>query len=84
MFSIEMFCRDEENNHSLSMKEQVELYPNIGCDELEAISSFIDSFLKAYGYINYGKGYVFLESVDEEELEYLYDCLEDFRADKKE
>lgn len=75
MFKIKMTMSDSESNHRLSMEEHGELYPDLGDGELERLSTFLDSFLKAYGYPRFGKGYVFLESVTEEEYIYLYDCL---------
>ena len=75
MVCIQMTMTDTETNHRLSMTEQEEFG-----DELERLASFLDSFLKAYGYPRFGKDYIFLESVTEEEYAYLYDCLSSRRA----
>ena len=80
---IKMTVEDPSINHSLTMEQTTRLYPDLGCDELETLASFISKFLNAYGYPRYDKEYVFLESVTEEEYDYLACCLEEYRNRKE-
>lgn len=80
---IKMTMEEPSICHALTMEQTTQLYPDLGCDELETLASFINKFLNAFGYPRYDKQYVFLESVTEEECNYLVSCLEDYRNDKK-
>jgi hypothetical protein len=80
---IKMIMEEPSIHHALTMEQTTQLYPDLGCDELETLASFINKFLNAFGYPRYNKQYVFLESVTEEEYEYLANCLDDYRNDEK-
>lgn len=80
---IKMTMEDPYTNHSLTMEQTTQLYPDLGYDELETLASFINKFLNVYGYPRYNKEYVFLESVTEEEYDYLACCLEEYRNRKE-
>lgn len=80
---IKMTMEDPSINHCLTMEQTTRLYPELGYDELDTLASFISKFLNAYGYPCYDKEYVFLESVTEEEYDYLARCLEDYRNDEE-
>lgn len=72
---IKMIMEEPAIHHALTMEQTTQLYPDLGCDELETLASFINKFLNAFGYPRYDKQYVFLESVTVEEYEQLQDYL---------
>ena len=83
MLRIKLTVENEEDTHSVILEEKRELYPSIGDNELSALGEFINNFLKAYGYIGFDKSTILLQSLTDEEHDFLLQCLEDYRADKK-
>ena len=59
-----------------------EVYYSLGEDEIFVIGEFINKFMKAAGYV-FNKNYIFLKSLDEDELIFLEDCLNDYRENKE-
>jgi hypothetical protein len=75
ILKIKMTMEEPSILHTLTMEQTAQLYPDLGCDVLETLASFINKFLYAYGYPRYNKQYVFLESVTEGEYDQLLDYL---------
>lgn len=80
---ISMTMEECASNHHFSAEVSTPLYRDLGSDELGTLASFINNFLKSYGFPRYDKDYVFLESVTEDEYDYLLSCLEDYRSNEK-
>lgn len=59
-----------------------EVYYSLGEDEILVIGEFINKFMNAAGY-GFNKNYIFLKSLDEDELIFLEDCLNDYRENKE-
>lgn len=71
-------------NHKVVTEVEEALYPDLGCDAIDALEETINNFLKTYGYPNYDKDRVMLTSMTTEEREQLEYYLEDLRSNKKE
>lgn len=59
-----------------------EVYYSLGEDEILVIGEFINKFMNAAGYL-FNKDYIFMNSLDEKELDYLEDCLAEYRERKE-
>ena len=59
-----------------------EVYYSFGEDDALVIGEFVNDFMKAAGYV-FNKDYILMESLDEEELDYLEDCLAEYRERKE-
>jgi len=77
------FTFTNEFGHTFEAKSTLEAYPDLGIDELATIGEQLDAFLRQIGYARNG-GMVFMESVTQDEMEYLGDCLDEYRDKKKE
>lgn len=56
-----------------------EVYYDLGDSELSVIGQFINNFMRAAGY-NFDKEYIYMESITEDELDYLDFCLNEYRS----
>ena len=83
MLKIKMTMEEPQVKHSLTMEQECEVYDNLGDSEILRLAEFISHFLRTYGYPRYDREYVFLESVTEDEYNYLLDCLCEFREGNK-
>ena len=76
---LELKYKDlQDNNYGMS--SEVTIYPDIGTAEQNEIAIIINTFMRQIGYLQYDKTMVFLESVTEEEYEYLLTMLENYRT----
>lgn len=76
---LELKYRDlQDNNYGMS--NEVTIYPDIGTTEQDEIAIIINTFMRQIGYLQYDKTMVFLESVTEEEYDYLLTMLENYRT----
>lgn len=76
--TIKIYYKDEYG-YETEMSKTFEAMPDIGVTTIDEIAIAINNFMKAAGYPSYDKYMVFLESVDEDEYEYLLDVLRDRR-----
>lgn len=61
-----------------SLTDHREVYYSLGETEMSVIGEFINNFMRAAGY-NFDNQYVYIESLTEDELEYLDFCLNTYR-----
>ena len=74
----------ENQYHNIyKMESKVDIYPDLGNDEINELAGQINNFMRQIGYSSFNKDKIFLESVTEEEYEYLLNCLDEYREDKK-
>lgn len=84
MISYRFEFTNEFGNIFIMENKNIELYPDVGNNEIDELERAINKFMCQIGYEHcYKKDMIFLESIDEEEYEYLSHCLVDFR-DRKE
>lgn len=72
-----------EYGDEYSLENKVTLLRDVGDSEELELARAINLFMKQIGY-SYDKDMIFLESVTEDEFDYLADCLFDYRAGKVE
>ena len=75
MLKIKLTMEEPQSKHSLTMEKECEIYGDLGDSVISRLGSFINHFLRAYGYPAYDKEYVFLESVTADEYDQLLDFL---------
>lgn len=61
------------------MEQTKMLFEDIGYGFTEQFGEMIDTFLRQMGYPKFGRGYILMESITEEEAMKLYDYLQDIR-----
>lgn len=62
-----------------SLTDHREVYYSLGETEMSVIGQFINNFMRVAGY-NFDKEYIYMESVTEDELDYLDFCLNEYRS----
>lgn len=70
---------ENEFGHKFTMENKTEIYPDLGNDTLDELAEQINNFMRQIGYPSFNKDKIFLESVTEEEYEYLIGCLDEYR-----
>lgn len=80
-FSLSNTDIDEKDFVSLTSYRNI--YDLCGETEISVIAEFLDTCMRLAGFPQYGKGQVFLESVDDEEYTYLLDCLNRYRKKRE-
>ena len=63
----------------IELKSNREVYCDLGETEMSVIGQFINDFMRAAGY-NFNEEYIYMESLTEDELEYLDFCLNEYRS----
>lgn len=66
-------------NDFTELTDHKEVYYDLGETEMLVIGQFINNFMRAVGY-NFNKEYIYMESLTEDELEYLDFCLNEYRS----
>lgn len=61
------------------LKSNREVYYDLGETEISVIGEFINNFMRAAGYI-FNNDYIYMESLTEDELDYLDFCLNEYRS----
>lgn len=61
------------------LKSNREVYCDLGETEMSVIGEFINNFMRAAGYI-FNNDYIYMESLTEDELDYLDFCLNEYRS----
>lgn len=61
------------------LKSNREVYYDLGETEISVIGEFINNFMRAAGY-NFNEEYIYMESLTEDELEYLDFCLNEYHS----
>ena len=75
---------ENEFGHIYTMENKVDVYPDLGNDILDEFATQINRFMGQIGYPSFNKDKIFLESVTEEEYDYLIGCLDEYRENKEE
>ena len=83
MLRIKLTMAEPQSKHSLTIEQECEVYGDLGDSVPFRLGSFINHFLRVYGYSTYDKEYVFLESVTAEEYDQLLDYLAMIREGNK-
>ena len=68
-----------EHAETFKMEETIQLFPDLGCDLVQAFGEMANLFLRQIGYATFNKDCILMESVTEDEAEMLYDYLQDIR-----
>lgn len=80
--TLKIYYKDEYG-YETEIKKTFDNMDSIGLSDIDQIATIINDFMKAAGFVWYDKHMVFLESIDEEEYEYLDRCLKDRREAMK-
>lgn len=83
MLKIKLTIEEPQDKHSLTMEQECEVYTDLGDSVISNLGEFTNHFLRAYGYPDYDKEYVFLESVSANEYVQLLDYLRMIRKENK-
>jgi hypothetical protein len=75
---------ENEFGHTFTMENKVDVYSEFGNDILDEFARQINKFMEQIGYLSFNKDKIFLESVTEEEYDYLIECLDEYRENKEE
>lgn len=76
------FSFTNEFGHNFKMENEVEVYPDIGNDEKDELSEAFNNFMNQIGY-RFNNDYILMESLTEDEYNYLLSCLDDYREKDK-
>lgn len=81
MLKLSMSLSNTEagENDFTSLTDHKEVYYSLGETEMSVIGQFINNFMRAVGY-NFNNEYIYMESVTEDELDYLDFCLNEYRS----
>lgn len=82
MSMINTECSDNNYEDFTELICNKEVYYSLGENDTLVIGEFINDFMKAAGY-TFNKDYILMNSLDEEELDYLEDCLAEYREKKE-
>ena len=74
---------ENEFGHTFMMENKVDVYSDLGNDTLDEFATQINRFMGQIGYLSFDKDKIFLESVTEEEYDYLIGCLDEYRESKE-
>lgn len=77
------FVFENEFGHKYKQTSEIEVFNELGENDLSTIGRQLNCFLKQCGFAR-EKDNIFMESVSEEEMEALWDYLTDLREDKNE
>lgn len=72
------FTHTDEFGNTYSASSEVEVFASLGEKELEVIGEQLNIFLKQIGYVRHNDN-ILMEDLTDEELEALYDYLQELR-----
>lgn len=81
--SFSLSNTDIDEKDFVSLTSHRDIYGFCGESAVSVIAEFLDVCMRLAGFPQYDKGRVFLESVDDEEYEYLLDCLNCYRKNQE-
>ena len=78
---IKLKVKDLNCGTSTKIDEVIQLYPDLGweCDFIGEFSSVLNKFMSLLGYC-YNKDRIFLESITDDEYDYLLGKLDEYRS----
>lgn len=81
---IKLKVENLDYDTSTKIDKVIQLYPDLGweCDFIGEFSSVLNKFMSLLGYC-YNKDRVFLESVSDDEYDYLIGKLDEYRSKEK-
>ena len=81
--SFSLSNTDIDEKDFVSLTSHRDIYDFCGESAVSVIAEFLDICMRLAGFPQYDKGQIFLESVDDEEYEYLLDCLNRYRKNQE-